>query len=215
MCSWGFGCSSFSNWSCGAMTIFCHILLMWCYGTRLNTLFQKLISTEKYLSGKHYMPTSTCFFRPTQAEILPSHEKVWPKTFPVLVKARKQALGNNSFTHMWFEMFLLPFISLTWLDLPGCCLVSDSHDPLEKEKGFSLYQGGQDWLVRKSSSQKDISPLNFRPWKQDATEISLSCHILGFSHLCTFRPSASDSLLFFFFKFLKSDHFWNKEVIWA
>lgn len=153
MCSWGFGCSSFLYWSCGAMTTFCHILLMWCYGTRLNTLFQKLISTEKYLSDKHCMPTSTCFSHPAWAEILASHEKVWPKSvFPVLVKAHKLALGSNSSTHMWFEMFLLPFISLTWLDLPWCCLLSDSHDPLEKEKGFFLYQVGQDWLVRKLSS---------------------------------------------------------------
>lgn len=40
------------------------------------------------------------------------------KAFPILVKARKLPLGSNSFSHMWFEIYLLPLISLPWLDVP-------------------------------------------------------------------------------------------------
>lgn len=68
---------------------------------------------------------------------------------------------------------------LIWLDLPWWCFPSDSYDSLDKEKGLSLYQPGQGWLVRKSSTEEDINPLNFWPWKWDAMEISLPLFRFG------------------------------------
>lgn len=108
-------------------------------------------------------------------------------------------------------MQILPFLAPVWLDLPQCCWPSDSHDLLQKGQGCSSYEGT---LV----SQEAKSIEKSESFKLQAMETSPKCHILGFSHIRTFWPSASDLqvvgvLLFGFFFFEKwSFQKWGKEL---
>lgn len=134
---------------------------MWCYGTSCScgAMAQGLdwtlciISIEQYFGDNTPCPSPPAFFTPIwQKKSCFPWKSPNRKAFPMLVKAGTLALGNVS--RMWFEVYVLPFLSLACLDLPWCCWPSDSHDPLKRDKAAPYTRGH--WLVRKSSSLKNV-----------------------------------------------------------
>lgn len=122
MCSWGFGCSSFSSGSCDAKAQG----LDWTL--RIRNSFQHKNTLVIILPAHLHLPFSSHFGR---KNCFP-WKSVTEKLFQCWSKPEHLHLEVTVFPTRWFKMYIFPLLSLAWLDLPWCCWPSDSHDPLKK-----------------------------------------------------------------------------------